>query len=234
MKYPIEIVPYGEKAILITWPEKIEVEISEELLAVKQYLNKEYATQLNDISVGYQSLLLCFTRMVTPKLVSDVYLKMNQVNWRKHVIDIKTWNIPVCYDFDVALDLEKIVKHKKITLDKFITLHTAPTYHIYGKGFLPGFLYLGGLDTQLHTARKTTPNLKIPKNSVAIGGQQTGIYPSESPGGWHIVGRTPISFFDIKESPPSSIKIGDKLNFYAISKKEFVNYKPENIKGIDF
>jgi len=225
VNYSLKIQAYGEKAILINWPNRIDEQISKELLFIKDYLNEEFENDLIDISNGYQSLLLYFKSEVTQGLLQEIQLKLKGKNLLEKERELKIWEIPVCYDIEFGIDLEFFLEEKQLTLEELIESHTKPLYHVYCKGFLPGFLYLGGLDEKLHLARKSTPNLRIPKNSVAVGGEQTGVYPSQSPGGWHVIGRTPISFFDIKSEVFSVIKTGDKVKFKSVSREEFFELK---------
>ncbi len=225
MKFKVNISLYGEKAILIDWPKEINEEISAELIKIQGYLKEEYWDQLLDIANGYQSLLLCCKNTVTLNLLEDIKSKLGKIDFNNCKKTPTLWRIPVCYDFDFGIDLANFLKLKGLSLTDLISIHTAASYHVYGKGFLPGFLYLGGLDQKLFLGRKNTPYLKIPKNSVAIGGKQTGIYPSQSPGGWHVIGSTPLSFFDIQNSPPSQIEVGDKVKFYSISTQEYFKIK---------
>ncbi len=229
MKFKVNISFYGEKAILIDWPREINEEISAELLKVQDYLKEEYWDQLLDIANGYQSLLLYYKSTVTLNLLQDVKSKLSKIDFNNYKKTPTLWKIPVCYDLDFGIDSTNFLELKGLSLTDLINMHTAAVYHIYGKGFLPGFLYLGGLDEKLFLERKSIPNLKIPKNSVAIGGQQTGIYPSQSPGGWHVIGSTPLSFFNIKNSPPSQIEVGDKVKFHSISKQEYFNIKNKKL-----
>jgi len=130
------------------------------------------------------------------------------------------WKIPVCYDDAFALDLDEISIKKNLSKQKIIALHTQAIYTIYFIGFLPGFLYLGGLDPALNFPRKSTPRLQIKKGAVGIGGKQTGVYPTQSPGGWNIIGNSPISFFNVSTKIPCFAKAGDKIQFYSISLKQ--------------
>ena len=108
-----------------------------------------------------------------------------------------------------------------MTIEEVIERHTAPIYDIHFLGFLPGFPYLSGLDEKLHRPRLKSPRPRIPAGSVGIAGSQTGIYPQSSPGGWNLIGRTPIKLFDIEKNPPALLKPLRKLKFYAISEEEF-------------
>ena len=118
------------------------------------------------------------------------------------------------------MDLDEISKEKGLTKQEIIQLHSETIYTVYFIGFLPGFLYLGGLDESLHMPRKSSPRLQIIKGAVAIGENQTGVYPSSSPGGWNIIGNSPINFFDVTKDKPCFAKAGDKIQFRSISYKQ--------------
>ena len=133
--------------------------------------------------------------------------------------------IPVCYETaEFAPDLRKVAAHAKLTAEEVIKIHSSRDYLIYMMGFLPGFPYLGGMEKCLETPRLETPRTKIPAGSVAIGGAQTGLYPVESPGGWNIIGRTPLKLFDLNRNPHFLYNSGDKIRFEPISRKEFEDF----------
>jgi inhibitor of KinA len=129
--------------------------------------------------------------------------------------------IPVCYGGEFGEDLEELARRHDMAADRAVELHTAPTYFVGMLGFAPGFPYLAGLDRQLITPRRSTPRARVPRGSVAIGGEHTGIYPLDSPGGWHIIGRTPLALFDMKRDPPALLQAGDKVRFAAIAPEAF-------------
>ena len=133
----------------------------------------------------------------------------------------KSWCIPVCYDEEFGLDLNSLSVTLKRNVDEIVNGHISGEYTVYGIGFLPGFLYLGELSEELILPRRNTPRLLVPKGSVAIAGSQTGIYPQDSPGGWHIIGKTPILFFDNTRKDPCLIQTGDSIRFESISRKKF-------------
>jgi inhibitor of KinA len=126
----------------------------------------------------------------------------------------------VCYDEKFGLDLSGIATKNKLGIPKIKSLHSTPVYTIFFIGFLPGFLYLGGLDKKLFFPRKKSPRKEVEKGAVGIAGKQTGIYPQKSPGGWQIIGNCPLDLFDVHENPPSIFKAGDKIKFYPISLEE--------------
>jgi KipI family sensor histidine kinase inhibitor len=140
----------------------------------------------------------------------------------------KVWEIPVCYNQELGKDLNALSKSKSISFEEVINLHTIPIYRIHFFGFLPGFMYLNGLDPALHFPRKSVPDRKIEPGSVAIGGAQTGIYPNESPGGWHVIGKTPTILFDQNENPPVFAKPGEQIKFLSISLEEFYSISKDS------
>jgi inhibitor of KinA len=130
-------------------------------------------------------------------------------------------DIPVCYGGAHGPDLEELAAAHSMTADEVIRLHAEPEYMVYMLGFLPGFPYLGGLAPELATPRRAVPRTHVPSGSVGIGGEQTGIYPLESPGGWHLIGRTPLRLFTPEQDPPTFVAIGDRIRFRRITEAEF-------------
>jgi inhibitor of KinA len=129
--------------------------------------------------------------------------------------------IPVCYDPEFAIDLEHVARNAGVTPRQAIDLHSSAEYRVSCIGFTPGFPYLSGLPSELTTPRRATPRKQIPAGSVAIGGTQAGIYPIKSPGGWNIIGRTPLRMFDPVNNPPALLRAGDRVRFRAITREEF-------------
>ena len=136
-----------------------------------------------------------------------------------HVVEI-----PVCYGGSYGEDLKDVAAHAGLTEEEVIKLHSSVDYNIYMLGFLPGFPYLGGLDPKLFTPRLDNPRTKIPEGSVGIGGEQTGIYPLESPGGWRLIGRTPLKLYDPDREQPFLYQAGDYIRFVPITAEEYEAY----------
>lgn len=154
---------------------------------------------------------------VLEKNISSFSSSAENTSSTKHII-------PVCYDLSFGLDLGDVAKEKNLSIDEIITLHTRQTFRVYMIGFVPGFAYMGTLPSTLETKRKNIPRLEVPKGSVAIAGLQTGIYPSTIPGGWNILGRTPINLFDKTKEPCSFLQAGDLVQFQSITKEAFEKY----------
>jgi inhibitor of KinA len=137
----------------------------------------------------------------------------------------RSLEVPVCYDPAYSLDLEDVAKQSGLSPDKVVTCHAAGRYHVRCVGFTPGFPYLSGLPEVLTTARRATPRTTVPAGSVAIAGRQAGIYPLPSPGGWNIIGRTPLCLFDVTRTPAALCAPGDRLRFVPITREEFERWE---------
>jgi inhibitor of KinA len=147
-----------------------------------------------------------------------------QVSDTSFATEGKQISIPVCYDPSLGTDLPWVSSHLNLSLEEIISLHTSISYRVHMIGFIPGFPYMGTLPEQLEVPRKQTPSLKIPMGSVAIAGKQTGIYPAEVPGGWQVIGRTPLKMFDPSKSPCSFLNVGDIVEFKPITLETFNQY----------
>jgi inhibitor of KinA len=215
--------PFGAKAILIEWKAIIEEATLKDILEFKDKINSQKSESYLDFSVGYNSLTIIF---------KDIILDFNQeVEKLKLIYTLNStikpvqkflWEIPVCYDLEFGIDLEEMSKSLNLEISEIIKTHSENIYTVFFIGFLPGFLYLGGLNSKLFFDRKPNPRLNVELGSVGIGGEQTGVYPVNSAGGWNIIGRTPINFFDLEASNPCFAKSGDQIKFSAITKKEFL------------
>ena len=221
-KFPLTYKRFNEKAILIAWPSEIKQDILLDVLNFKQKIESDLRINIQEVRSAYQSLLVTYTTKIfdlleTINTLKRIYSSDNRFN----TIQSRLWKIPVCYDTCFGLDLEHISNSNDISKNDIIKLHVEATYIIYFIGFLPGFLYLGGLDERLFIPRKETPRMQIEKGSVAIGGNQTGVYPNASPGGWNIIGNSPVIFFKPKSETPCFSKAGDRIQFFQVSLKEY-------------
>lgn len=234
MDYELKFSRYNEYSILIEWPAVMDENMLINILSFKKSIQNSIINSIVEIVNAYNSLLIVYDLAIDN--INDEILRLKSLNIKADTIEdtsSRLWRIPVCYDADFGIDLEAFSKEKQLSKNEVIELHSSAIYTIFFIGFLPGFLYLGGLNNKLHLNRKSTPNLDIKKGSVGIGGNQTGIYPKNSPGGWHIIGKTPIDFFNANSSPPCVFSSGDKLQFYAISKAQFLDLE-QNIKNNQF
>lgn len=226
MAFNLTYKPFGERSILVEWPAIIDETILKDIIAFKTAIEENNIKSIVELKSAYNSLLISYN------VVCRNF--ENEVNWLKNSyksLDFDNdrvsvlWKIPVCYDAVFAIDLEAISLEKKLSKETIIKQHSQAVYTVYFIGFLPGFLYLGGLDESLCVPRKSTPRLQIEKGAVAIGGNQTGVYPIVSPGGWNIIGNSPIEFFNPKLKQPCFAKAGDKIVFEPISLNEYKDIK---------
>jgi inhibitor of KinA len=226
MAFHITYKPFGERAILVEWPAKIDETILKDIVRFKTAIQKNNIEVIIDLKSAYNSLLIVYNTVCrnfeNEVNALNIIYKSGDLNYDSLS---KLWKIPVCYDETFGIDLEVVSEENNLSKTDIIERHSQAIYTVYFIGFLPGFLYLGGLDESLHIPRKSTPRLKIEKGAVAIGGNQTGVYPNESPGGWNIIGNSPISFFNPKSKTPCFAKAGDKISFIPIALAEYNDIK---------
>lgn len=208
---------FSERAILVEWPGQIDEKILEDVLSFKKAILQNHNKQIVQVISAYHSILITY-RATIDNFNSEVSrLKAVYVQRKYSEQNLqKRWRIPVCYDAQFGLDLAEISKTKNRSKSEIIKRHSEAIYTVYFIGFLPGFLYLGGLDEQLYVPRKAQPRQRIEKGAVAIGGSQTGIYPNASPAGWNVIGNCPLELFDATQNPPCFAKAGDQVQFCQI------------------
>jgi inhibitor of KinA len=190
---------------------------------VKAEIERKLKNQLLYSTTAFDTILLKLKPNSTDiidfkKEIEDILCHFNLDCQIKN--NFKTYEIPVCYE-PFGKDLVSLSKHSGLTIDEIIEIHSEKLYTIHVIGFLPGFLYMGNVDPKIEMPRLKKPRLMVEKGSVGIAENQTGIYPNNSPGGWQIIGRTPINIFNVDEDPPSRFKPGDQVKFTPINKEYF-------------
>jgi len=232
--YPISVKPFGAYAVLVEWEEKVDEFILDVILQFKDYLKSNYLVEDEwEFIPVYNSLtIINRTQIIDYKTFSKSIHTWYSEKKEVFVNQKFLWRLPVCYELDFGIDLQIVSKVLRVRIPEIISLHTSNTYTVYGIGFLPGFMYLGGLPKELEIPRKETPRLKILEGSVGLAGKQTGIYPQESPGGWNIIGNCPIPIFNVTNESPCFVSVGDKIQFYEVSKASYNLHKIENEVGI--
>ena len=229
MKFQLTYKFFGRSAILVEWPANISQDIIQDIISFERQV-KEIDSILDTI-IAYNSLLIRYQNQIVDKELTIRQLK-NKYTASSYLIkqDQFLWEIPVCYDASFGIDLEEIANKKKCSVADIIRLHTETDYLVYFIGFQPGFLYLGGLHQNLHIPRKSNPRVRVDKGSVGIGGAQTGVYPQSSSGGWNIIGKSPLNFFNMKATNPCFAKPGDRIQFVAVDIHTFYEIEREVIK----
>ena len=216
------IVPAGDSAIVVEFEERIDLVINERASALAASLEAAQIGGVRDIVPTYRSVALFFDPLRTnyDALVEVVEREAGRsapgASARHAVI-----RIPVCYGGDLGPDLDGVAAFGNVSADEVIALHAAPIYRVFMLGFVPGFAYMGVVDARIAAPRRPTPRVRVPAGSIGIAGVQTGVYPTETPGGWQLIGRTPIKPFDAQREKPFLMKAGDSVQFYPIARAEF-------------
>ncbi len=212
----------GDRGLLIEFGDAIDPEINDRVRALARLLEKETPEGVAEWIATYRSLIVVYDPLQTgadrvKEAVLRLLLKMPDL-----VLPApETVMIPVCYGGELGPDLKFVAEHNGLDPAEVMKLHCEPVYRIYMLGFTPGFPFLGGLSERLVTPRLTSPRLSVPAGSVGIANDQTGIYPIASPGGWRLIGRTPLRLFDPGRANPVLFKAGDLLKFVPIPRDEF-------------
>lgn len=233
--FPITLQPFGPHAIQIQWPNTVSEAILNDILAFESHLKTTLFVDDEEWEMvpAYTTLLVInrnteLTFLEWEAQLLEEYHQRPSTNRPKRFL----WKLPVCYDLDFGLDLMEVSQKLQLSPEALIAQHTAQAYTVYGLGFLPGFMYLGGLPKMLEVPRRADPRLKVAEGSVGLAGKQTGIYPQESPGGWNIIGRCSVPMFNAKKKDPCFVSVGDRVQFHAISRSEYELHKIEGEVGI--
>jgi len=221
----MKLVSLSENSLLLLYDQEIShpvfLQVSQHTSAIKAQLS----AYIVDIVPAYASILIQFRlrkikgddlQRKIEEVIAGVEVRVESEESSKLV------EIPVYYGPEVALDIEQVASFASVTVDEVISLHSSASYNVYATGFAPGFSYLGIVDERIAIPRKQTPRVKISRGSLGIAGQQTAIYPSDSPGGWQIIGRTPIGMIDYQSQQFARLQTGDKVVFVPISRSSYV------------
>jgi inhibitor of KinA len=229
----MEIVPLGDSAVIVHLGEKsLEAgdESLEKVLDALQKLNDAKIPGILELAPAYTTISIFFDPGVVMAASDPVEAFQRFTGNIRAVVSKKSAlaktkprmiEIPVCYDREFALDLDEVAQHARLSPNEVVDLHACGEYRVACVGFTGGFPFLVGLPKKLATPRRSEPRKEIPAGSVGIGGAQTGIYPVKSPGGWNLIGRTPLRLFDPQQTPPALLRIGDRVRFRSISRAEF-------------
>jgi KipI family sensor histidine kinase inhibitor len=216
----------GDRGLLLEFGDEISAEVNEKVRRMALAIQAESIEGMIETVPTYRSLLVLYNPLILPAdELKKRLIRLEEELKQTSFPDPKLTKIPVLYGGAYGPDLEGVARHHQISPEEVVRLHCSKPYFIYMIGFMPGFPYMGELPDTLITPRLKTPRLSVPAGSVAIAQKQTGIYPMESPGGWQIVGRTPIKLFDPEKDPPALLQMGDLVQFYPISEKEFQDWK---------
>ncbi len=221
----INILPASDNTLLINFGDKISKITSLKLLRLAEQIINNSAEEIINISPSYNSLLVRLDHKTSLSDGKSIIKKLIEKNQNNLIIKQKIVEIPVCYDQKLGLDLNRVINHTGYKLKEIIKIHTKKKYFVHFIGFSIGFPYMSGLDKTLQTSRLNTPRIKVPSGSIGIAGEQTGIYPFSTPGGWNIIGRTPLKIFNKIKPELSIIQSGYEIRFKSISFKEYEKMK---------
>jgi inhibitor of KinA len=212
----------GDRGLLLEYGDAIDPEINRKVRSMAIALDEKKLPGILEYIPTYRSIIIFYDSLLTDaSKIEDQVLALEDQLSEISIPPPETVKIPVCYGGDLGPDMEFVAKTHDLMVEDVIRIHSEPEYQIYMIGFTPGFPFLGGLPEVLHTPRLQTPRKVVPAGSVGIANNQTGIYPIDSPGGWQLIGRTPLSLFDPRKPNPFLLKAGDKLKFYPISLEEY-------------
>lgn len=212
----------GDRGLLVEYGDAIDPVINRKVRSMAVAMSKETPEGIVEFIPTYRSLIIIYDPSATiPSQLQEALLSLEERLADIEIEPPEMIEIPVCYGGEFGPDIEFVARSHNLTMEEVIRIHSEPKYHIYMIGFTPGFPFLGGLPEQLHTPRLETPRTLVPAGSVGIANDQTGIYPVDSPGGWQLIGRTPLKLFDLERTNPFLLKAGDRLKFRPISPNEY-------------
>lgn len=224
------IEPLGDCGLLVEFGDEVNENVQQKVTAFSKLLSEssiegiiEFIPSYTTVTIFYNPFYFLDPKQKSPFIGCKQMVQhlLKKTDLKTNYLEDKTVVIPVCYGGEYGPDLEAISKMHKINIDEVINIHSDTIYTVAMIGFAPGFPYLIGLNKQIATPRRTSPRKSVPKGSVGIAGVQTGIYSISSPGGWQIIGRTPITLFEHKKAQPSLLQQGDKVRFERMTETQF-------------
>ncbi|HKQ26731.1 MAG TPA: 5-oxoprolinase subunit PxpB [Burkholderiales bacterium] len=217
----------GDRALVIEFGDRPDPELSARIAAAAQHMRASPPPGVLDVVPASTTLALHYDPVLigvgtTPyeALIQKIEMWLHEQAEAK-LPQGRLVEIPVCYGGSFGEDLDEVARQHGLTPEEVATIHAGKEYHVYMLGFVPGFAYLGDLDPRIATSRRDAPRPRVPAGTVAIGGAQTGVYPLETPGGWQLIGRTPLQMFTPDSEPPCLLRAGDRVRFVAISRADF-------------
>jgi inhibitor of KinA len=222
---PPRIVPAGDSAIVVELEERIDPAINARAIALADAIQASGIAGLRDVVPTFRSVAVYFDplRVDYDALIALVERGAGPTGGEARPDQVV--RIPVCYGGDFGPDLSEVAAFAHTTDDEVVRIHTAGRYRVFMLGFVAGFAYLGSVDERIAMPRHSTPRVRVPLGSVGIAGVQTGVYPAETPGGWRLIGRTPVKPFDADRPEPFLMKAGDTVEFYAIDRAEYDSWR---------
>ena len=224
----ISFSPLGDQAIIIELGHEINEQTEQQVRKVAALLEHRQPKWMTELIPAFVTVAIFYD----PCLASYDQVKMELEKLLAHLgedisAESRAVEIPVCYGGEFGPDLEFVAQHNKLTTREVIDIHTAGIYSVHMIGFAPGFPFIGGMSEKIAAPRRDSPRLRIPERTVGIAGMQTGVYPIETPGGWQLIGRTPLRLFRPENTIPSLLRAGDKIIFREISEDDYYTWEED-------
>ena len=228
----LKIMPAGDRGMVAEFGNVISIQINDQVQQLKKCLSNEQIQGVLELQPTFRSLMIYYDplKISYEELEKRVRILGSAETLKNHKKK-RILKIPCCYGARFGLDLRDMEKHTGLDRDEIIAIHSSVDYRIYMMGFLPGFVYLGGLDSRIEMPRLSTPRVKIPAGAVGIGGNQTGVYPVASPGGWRLIGGTPVEFYDAGRQEPILRRAGEYIRFVPVSLDDYYDIRRMIVKG---
>lgn len=225
-------LPGGDSALFIEFGDGVDPELNRRVRRLLLAIQGAGLPGVVEVVPAYRSLLVHYRPRDTSP--AELRARLEVLVKRAEVGEFPepgVTEVPTVYGGEYGPDLEFVARHSGLSREEVVRLHAGKAYLIYMLGFIPGFPYLGSLSPRIATPRLETPRTNIPAGSVGIGGSQTGIYPAQSPGGWRLIGRTPLELFCPRKEPPALLQMGDYVRFVPITEQEFKSIRKEVEQG---
>ncbi|MGN9166057.1 5-oxoprolinase subunit PxpB [Tissierellaceae bacterium HCP3S3_D8] len=218
-----KFIPAGDKSLVMEFGNSISPEINTKIRSMVTAIDESEFHGIEEVIPTYRSILIIYNPLIID--YQDIIDKLKKME--THLNDTsndktRIIELPTVYGGEYGPDIEFVAKHNNLTIEEVIEIHSSTDYLLYMLGFTPGFGYLGGMSEKIETPRLQVPRTKIPAGSTGIAGKQTGIYPIDSPGGWQLIGRTPVKLYDPLAEPPVLLNAGDYIRFIPIDEEKYL------------
>ncbi|MFA9422704.1 MAG: 5-oxoprolinase subunit PxpB [Sedimentibacter sp.] len=222
----IKYLPSGDKAVVMEFGNEISKQINSKIRDVVRSMEQLKIQGIEELLPTYRSIMIMYDplKIEYEKLIQELE-KLSKKTVDDKTEKIRIVEIPTLYGNEFGPDIDFVARHNGITVEEVIKIHTETDYLVYMLGFTPGFAYLGGMNEKIATPRLSSPRMKIPAGSVGIAGSQTGMYPTETPGGWQLIGQTPLKLYDPTKELSVLLSVGDYVRYVSITEKEYYDIK---------
>jgi len=217
----VRFLSAGDRALVVEFGDRVDRKLSEDVLRLNATVRSRALEGVIETVPTFRSLMIHFDPLVITRGRLELSIEGLLGDDSGSQIDTRFWHIPVCYEGELAPDLVEVAQLTGLTPSDVVAMHSGTIYHVYMLGFLPGFPYLGDLPAELSLPRRADPRVRVPPGSIAIATSLSAIYPYESPGGWHLIGTTPLRLFDLDQPKPALLAPGDAVLFQAVDRTHY-------------